>query len=73
MSGFGSSLWREVSREVQTTMGRRRGSTSQQPARFVRPAGVQGLVVRESEDSSDWDVVERQQPPANSRHAVSAH
>ena len=59
------AFWREFQREVQTTFGRRRASSSGAATKVVRaPPGVQGLVVEE--DEGGWDVVDRkvQEPPA---------
>ena len=54
-----TSLWKDLTREVQTTLGRRRSSGAV-PTRVLRaPAGVQGLVVEEDKDGDGWDVVER--------------
>ena len=59
------SLWKEMSREVQTTVGRRRSSvqerlTGQRRASSSAPVH-HGLVLQEDSDSG-WDLVERKAP-----------
>ena len=52
-----ADIWREVKREVHTTVGRRRTKAVSVPARVAPPAGAKGLVVSEVGDG--WDVIER--------------
>lgn len=53
-----SSVWREVSREARTSLGRRRSSASASNRPIVKPPpGAHGLTTHE--DEGGWDVVER--------------
>ena len=58
-----SGVWRELQREVQTTVGRRRSKTAAVPTRITPPAGAKGLVIQESGDDG-WDVIDRVEPPS---------
>ena len=53
-----SSVWREVSREARTSLGRCRSSASASNRPIVKPPpGAHGLTTHE--DEGGWDVVER--------------
>ena len=70
-----NGLWREVQREVQTTVRRRRSRTTAVPTRIAPPAGAKGLVVQESGDDG-WDVIDRvdsASKPVSLRVGVSAY
>ena len=61
-----SAMWKEVSREARTSLGRRlsatTGGSSSTPAKIGRaPPGAHSLVVQE--EDSGWDVIERKATP----------
>ena len=57
-----SLLWKEVSREARTSIGRRLSSSSKSRPIEKPPPGAHGLVLQEDDDG--WDVVERKDDKA---------
>ena len=55
-----STLWREVSREARTSLGRRLSSGEKKRPIERPPPGAHSLTVQE--DEGGWDVVERKAP-----------